>query len=109
VAKPATTRKTASFPPRYAQVLALLSAASGATISEISAACGWQRHSTRGTLSTGRSRFGWQVEKVPNDERGTIYAIVASTTAPRANAAASKQLPAVKPCNAVKPDAQQVV
>jgi hypothetical protein len=57
---------------------------------------GLQHHSVRGRLSTGRSRFAWQIEKSRDDERGTIYSIIEAVPAPK-NPRAAKPKAAAKP------------
>ncbi len=47
---------------KASQIFALLKRKSGATLDELMAAAGWQRHSVRGFLSTARKRLRIKIE-----------------------------------------------
>ncbi|MGD0498970.1 MAG: DUF3489 domain-containing protein [Bryobacteraceae bacterium] len=57
------------------QILGLLERKSGATLGELMATTGWQRHSVRGWLSTARKRLGLKIQATRKDGV-TTYRIV---------------------------------
>jgi hypothetical protein len=74
-AEPAGSSKDARAGSKQAQVIGLLQRPQGATIEEMAAAVGWQRHSVRGLISGAlKKKRGLQVisEKT---ERGRLYRI----------------------------------
>ena len=61
---------------KEAQVIALLRREQGATLDEIVAATGWQKHTVRGAISGAlKKRLGLAVESTPT-EAGRVYRIV---------------------------------
>jgi DNA-binding IclR family transcriptional regulator len=58
---------------KIAQIVALLSRDSGATLTELVEATGWQPHTTRAAL-TGLRKKGYQLEKLKRDDL-TCYRI----------------------------------
>ena len=61
---------------KQAAVIALLRRPEGATVTEIVAATGWQRHTVRGLFSgTLKKKLGLELGSVPAD-RGRVYRIV---------------------------------
>jgi hypothetical protein len=94
--KAKTTTKPA-LPPRYEQLHAMLIKASGATISELMDATGWQRHSARGVLSTAQSRYGWKLEKDSDEDRGTVYRLIAAAASDSPKVKAAKPKAAASP------------
>jgi hypothetical protein len=76
-AKAAPTKKTSA--PRAeskgAKILALISRAKGATLTEIMKATEWQAHSVRGFLSTAAKKHGLKIESAKNDAGERLYKI----------------------------------
>jgi len=69
-------RRTVAAGSKQAQVIAMLRRADGATIDEIAAATGWQRHSVRGMLSGAlKKKLGLDIVPTKED-RGRVYRIV---------------------------------
>ena len=67
--------KPARADSKQAQVIALLSRANGATVDEMAAAIGWQRHSVRGVISGAlKKRLGLTITSTKED-RGRVYRI----------------------------------
>jgi hypothetical protein len=70
-------KATAAGAAKHEQVIELLRRPEGATTEEIMAATGWLRHTTRGWLSTARSKKGLQITEQrisnvgPNAKDGT--------------------------------------
>lgn len=61
---------------KQAILIDLLSRAKGATLAELVAATGWQRHSVRGAISgTLKKKLGLAVTSEPTDDRGRVYRI----------------------------------
>ena len=65
---------------KIARVIAMLTRPSGATLSAICKATGWQPHSARAALS-GLRKAGHAIERAPGDGKagGSVYRIVAET------------------------------
>lgn len=61
-------------PTRQEQLSKLLKRKSGATISQLQSAFGWQRHTARSALSTLR-KAGTAIERSDTD-KGSVYRIV---------------------------------
>ena len=67
---PATRRKGT----KKAQLIAMLTAADGASINEIIAVTGWLAHTARGVISgVLRKKLGLKVTSEKNDARGRVY------------------------------------
>lgn len=86
--KPAAARGRAAMPsePRPGSKLdvlvALLRRQKGATIDELAAKTGWQKHSVRGAISGAlKKKMGLVVQSETIDGRGRIYRIVEATNA----------------------------
>jgi hypothetical protein len=92
IAKPATSAKPAAAKPtRVEHLHAMLSRAGGSSIAEIAEAFGgWEHHSCRGLISTGRRKLGWNVTTARADDgRGTVYSIAADRPQAAVSAKAS--------------------
>jgi hypothetical protein len=91
------------LPRHYRQVLEMLTKPTGATITELAEAHGWQPHTTRAILSTARSGYGWLLDKRADEKRGTVYTFaglgpVTKPLPPRKAAKAESKIePAAKP------------
>ena len=71
----AKPRRTVATGSKQAQVIEMLRRADGATIDEIAAATGWQRHSVRGVISGAlKKKLGLDVMSA-NEQRGRVYRI----------------------------------
>ena len=67
---PATRRKGT----KQTQLIAMLTAADGASINEIIAVTGWRAHTARGVISgVLRKKLGLKVTSEKNDARGRVY------------------------------------
>ena len=67
---PATRRKGT----KQTQLIAMLTAAEGASINEIIAVTGWRAHTARGVISgVLRKKLGLKVTSEKNDARGRVY------------------------------------
>lgn len=87
----ATELKSASFvstalnPPRegtkQAKLVSMLSRKSGATLAKASETLGWQRHTTRATM-TGLRKRGYVIERQARDGKPSVYRIDAEKSAP---------------------------
>ena len=74
-AEPAASSKEARAGSKQAQVIGLLQRSEGATIDEVAAAMGWQRHSVRGLTSGAlKKKLGLPVVS-EKTERGRLYRI----------------------------------
>ena len=74
------TSSSAKATPRtdtkQAQVIAMLRGADGATVDEIAAATGWQRHTVRGAISGAiKKKLGLDVIAEKIEGRGRVYRI----------------------------------
>ena len=68
-------RRTVGTGSKQARVIEMLRRTEGATIDEIAAATGWQRHSVRGLIS-GALKKRLELDVVPTtEERGRVYRI----------------------------------
>ncbi len=85
--KPATTAekarasaRTMKPPTKRARLISLLKVAGGADVATLSAALGWQQHSTRAAL-TGLRKTGFSIEKTkPDGGNSACYRIMAEPT-----------------------------
>jgi outer membrane biosynthesis protein TonB len=71
--------KEASAPraeSKGAKILALIGRAKGATLAEIMAATGWQKHSVRGFISIAGKKQGVKIESSKNEAGDRLYKIV---------------------------------
>jgi hypothetical protein len=70
-------QKTEKESPRNkkAEVIALLKRAKGATLGEIEAATGWQKHTIRGLVSTLGSKGGLKIESSKSDSGERTYRV----------------------------------
>ncbi len=76
-AKARATAKTMKPPTTRARLIGLLKAAGGADTATLSAALGWQQHSTRAAL-TGLRKTGFTIERTtPEGARAATYRITA--------------------------------
>ncbi len=76
-AKARATAKTIKPPTKRARLIGLLTAAGGADTATLSAALGWQQHSTRAAL-TGLRKAGFTIERTtPEGARAATYHITA--------------------------------
>ncbi len=77
--KGATKSKESAKPPREssktAQVVAMLQRPEGATLSEIMASMGWQKHTVRGFVSLLGSKGGEKIESSKNASGERTYRI----------------------------------
>jgi DNA-binding MarR family transcriptional regulator len=63
---------------KQAQVVAMLRGAGGATVEEIAAATGWQRHTVRGAIAGAlKKKLGLDVISEKIEGRGRVYRIAA--------------------------------
>lgn len=63
---------------KQAQVIAMLRGADGATVDEIAAATGWQRHTVRGAIAGAlKKKLGLDVISEKIEGRGRVYRIAA--------------------------------
>jgi len=69
-AKPAAERSN-----KKAEVIALMKRAKGATLDEIVAATGWQKHTVRGFVSILGSKGGEKIESSKNADGERLYKI----------------------------------
>ena len=61
---------------KQAALIAMLQAPEGATLDEIVAATGWQKHTARGALSGAlKQRLGLTIHAEPEPGRGRVYRI----------------------------------
>jgi len=76
-AKARATARTMKPPTKRARLIGLLKAAGGADTATLSAALGWQQHSTRAAL-TGLRKTGFSIERTtPDGARAATYRITA--------------------------------
>ncbi len=76
-AKARATAKTMKPPTKRARLIGLLKAAGGADTATLSAALGWQQHSTRAAL-TGLRKAGFTIERTtPEGACAATYRITA--------------------------------
>ncbi len=68
-AKARATARTMKPPTKRARLIGLLKAAGGADTATLSAALGWQQHSTRAAL-TGLRKAGFTIERTTPDGAG---------------------------------------
>ena len=62
---------------KQAQLIALLTAADGASINEIIAVTGWRSHTARGVISgVLRKKLGLTILSGKEDGRGRVYRII---------------------------------
>jgi hypothetical protein len=89
-AKTAKTAKPAKL-TRVEHLHQMLSRAGGSSVAEIAEAFGgWEHHSCRGLISTGRRKLGWNVTTARADDgRGTVYSIAADRPQAEVSAKAS--------------------
>ena len=74
-AEPAASAADPRASSKQAQVIGLLQRSEGATIDEVAAAMGWQRHTVRGLISGAlKKKLGLQVVS-EKTERGRLYRI----------------------------------
>ena len=79
-AKARATARTMKPPTKRARLIGLLKAAGGADTATLSAALGWQQHSTRAAL-TGLRKAGFSIERTEPDGGNTAcYRITAEPT-----------------------------
>ncbi len=72
----ATTDTSARHGTKQAILIEMLSRAKGATIEEMAARIGWQKHSVRGTISgTLKKKLGLAVTSAVVEARGRVYRI----------------------------------
>ncbi len=79
-AKARATARTINPPTKRARLISLLKAAGGADVAALSAALGWQQHSTRAAL-TGLRKAGFSIERTkPDGGNSACYRITAEPT-----------------------------
>ena len=72
-AEPAASFKEARAGSKRAQVIGLLQRSEGATIDEVAAAMGWQRHTVRGLISGAlKKKLGWRSSRNRASAAGSI-------------------------------------
>ncbi len=76
-----STRKAAEEPAaerhnKKAEVIALMKRAKGATLAEIAASSGWQKHTIRGFVSILGSKSGQKIESSKNTTGERVYKIL---------------------------------
>lgn len=76
-AKKATPKPSGRTAEKRDLVIRLMSRKSGATVADIMNETGWLAHSTRGFVSTLRSKHGVAVTTEKHATRGTIYRVAA--------------------------------
>lgn len=73
---------------RQAQIIALLRRPEGASIEQLTAATGWQRHSVRGVISgVLKRKLGPAIDSALDEERGRVYRIRPAEPPPAVEAA----------------------
>lgn len=73
--------KTARENTKQAALIAMLRAPEGATLDEIVAALGWQKHTARGAMSGAlKKRLGLTITSEQVSERGRVYRIADDET-----------------------------
>jgi hypothetical protein len=97
-----TETTTIKLPPRHAQIHAMLCRAQGATVVEIAAELGLLHHSVRGLISTGRSKYGWDVLKGKNADGHTAYSLPGTAADAKPAKSAPKARQAAKPTAAAR-------
>jgi hypothetical protein len=74
-AKKPTSKPKADRANKKAEVIALMKRAKGATLAEIAAATGWQKHTVRGFVSILGSKGGEKIESSKGDAGERTYKI----------------------------------
>ena len=76
VGRKSATKPTGQRPNKKAEVIALMKRAKGATLEEVMASTGWQRHTVRGFVSILGSKGGEKIESSKNTAGERTYRIV---------------------------------